>query len=108
MVVTKVNSLTFEEEVVKSDIPVIADFWASWCAPCRMMAPAFEELSKEYAGKLKFIKINTETEQQLSMMYNITGIPCLVVMQNGREIDRIVGFMPKELLKEKIDNILKR
>ncbi len=106
MTVKNIDESNFDEEIVESEIPVIADFWAEWCGPCKMMAPMFEELSEEYAGKLKFAKINTQYEQKLSMMYNITGIPCLIIMKKGKEVDRIVGFMPKKDLKEKIDSVL--
>ncbi len=106
MTVKEVNKENFRKEVVDLEIPVIVDFWAEWCGPCRMMAPVFSELSEEYENRLKFVKINTQEEQELSAMHNITGIPCMVVMKNGREINRIVGFMPRELLKEKIDSIL--
>lgn len=101
------NQDNFEKEVRQSELPVIIDFWASWCMPCQMMGPVFEELSKEYEGKLKFAKVNTEEEQAIASQYGIRGIPSLVVAKNGKEIDRIVGFAPKPLLKQKIDNILK-
>lgn len=101
---TKAN---FEKEVKQSDLPVIIDFWASWCMPCQMMGPVFEELSKEYDGKLKFAKVNTDEEQIIASQYGIQGIPSLVIAKKGKEIDRIVGFAPKPVLKQKIDQILK-
>ncbi len=104
----KINSDNFQKEVTNSDIPVIIDFWASWCAPCMMMGPAFEELSNEYENKLKFAKLSTETEPIISNQFNITGIPCLIITKKGKEVDRIVGFAPKEVLKAKIDLILDR
>ena len=96
----------FEKEVKNSDTPVIVDFWASWCGPCMAMAPTFEELSKEYEGKLKFAKLNVEDNQDIAGQFSIRGIPCLVVFNKGEEADRIIGSMPKEALKEKIDDIL--
>jgi thioredoxin 1 len=101
-----VNQKNFKTEVVDAKTPVIIDFWAVWCGPCRMMGPVFEDLSKEYAGKLKFAKLDTEEEPDLAQHYGITGIPCLIIMKKGEEIERIIGFSPKPQLKMKIDNIL--
>lgn len=100
------NQNNFEKEVKQSDVPIIVDFWAEWCGPCKMMGPVFEELSDDYKGKLKFAKLNTEEEPSLAGNFGIRGIPTLLVMNDGEEVDRIVGFAPKELLKEKIDKIL--
>ena len=96
----------FENEVIKSELPVIVDFWAEWCGPCKMMGPVFEELSKEYKGKLKFVKVDTEEFPEISGQYGIQGIPSLLVLKSGTEIGRIVGFNPKEELKAKIDKII--
>ena len=96
----------FETEVKKSDIPVIVDFWASWCGPCMNFAPVFEETSKEYSGKLKFAKVNVEENQDLAGEFNVRGIPCLIIFNKGEEVERLVGSMEKDSLKEKIDGIL--
>ena len=103
--VLELNEETIKEEI-KKDIPVIVDFWASWCGPCKMMAPVFEELSSEYEGKLTFAKISTEKYPAVGSDYAVQGIPCLIVFKNGEEVDRIVGFAPKPALKEKIDAVL--
>ena len=96
----------FEAEVKKSDIPVIVDFWASWCGPCMNLAPIFEETSKDYEGKLKFAKVNVEENQDLAGEFNVRGIPCLIIFNKGEEVERLVGSMEKDALKEKIDGIL--
>ena len=98
----------FEKEILHSDIPVIIDAWAEWCMPCQLMAPVFEELSKDYQGKLKFTKLNTDEEQDIASSFGIQGIPSLIITEKGEEIERIVGFSPKQELKHKIDSILKR
>ncbi len=97
----------FDEEVKKSNTPVIIDFYADWCGPCRMMAPVFEELSGEYEGKLKFMKLDTEQETELAQNFNVMSIPTLLIMHKGKEANRIVGFGPKAAIKQRIDDILK-
>jgi len=108
MPIVHVNKNNFDKEVKKSGTPVIMDFWADWCGPCRMMGPVFEDLSKDYTGKLKFAKVDTEESQDIAGEYEIHGIPTLVVVNKGKEIDRIVGFCQKPVLKAKIDSILKK
>ncbi|PIN72304.1 thioredoxin [Candidatus Woesearchaeota archaeon CG08_land_8_20_14_0_20_47_9] len=108
MSLTHLDSKNFEKEVAQSDKPVIIDFWAPWCGPCQMMAPVFEELSREYEGRLRFAKLNTDEEPELASRFSIRGIPCLIVVKAGREIDHIIGFMPKQQLKQQIDAILSR
>jgi len=102
------NSENFEEEVKNSNLPVLIDFWAPWCGPCQMMGPVFEELAEEFKEKIKFAKLNTDEESSLASGFSITGIPCLILAKNGEEIDRIVGFAPKDQLKVKIEELLNK
>ncbi len=107
IMVLELTEDTFSDEI-GSATPIIVDFWASWCGPCKMMAPVFEELSKEYTGKLRFGKISTEDYPEVAGDNAVSGIPCLIVFKNGEEVDRIVGFAPKPVLKQKIEAVLKK
>jgi thioredoxin len=106
MTVKNLTLENYEEEVVNSDLPVLVDFHADWCGPCQMMKPVFEELSEEYEGKVKFLKLDTQAEEGLAVKFRIQGIPTLVVVKGGEEIHRFVGFMGKDQLKQQIDHVL--
>ncbi len=106
MTLVHLNKENFTKEVQNSDVPVIIDFWAPWCMPCQMMGPVFEELSNEFQGQLKFAKLNTDEQQELASTFGIQGIPTLILTNKGQEIDRIVGFAPKEALKQQINSAL--
>ena len=101
-----VNEQNFEQEVVNSDIPVLLDFWAPWCGPCKMLMPVVEELANEYDGKIKVGKVNTDENMSLSSKFQITSIPCLIIFKNGKPINKMVGFRPKNDIKKEIENVL--
>ncbi|VAX17894.1 Thioredoxin [hydrothermal vent metagenome] len=95
-----VDDSTFETEVLKSDKPVLVDFWAEWCGPCRMVGPMVEEIAGDYNGKLKVAKVNTDQSQQVPAKYGIRGIPTLILFHKGEVVDQIVGAVPKDAIEE--------
>jgi len=104
--VLKIDSENFEKEVLRSDMPVIVDFWAEWCGPCKILGPIFEKISEEYNGRLKFVKMNVDENQDISGKFSIQGIPSMIIFNKGEEAERLVGALPETLLKEKIDTAL--
>lgn len=100
------TSSNFDEIVVNSDLPVIVDFWASWCGPCKMMAPVFKEVASQYPLKVLFVKVETEAEQSLSTKFAIRSIPTIVMLKDGKEIDRISGAMDQQNLKNWISRFI--
>jgi thioredoxin 1 len=99
----ELNDNNFATEVLQSDVPVLVDFWAAWCGPCRMIAPIVEELAKEYEGKLKVGKLDVDYNPRISMDYSIRSIPSLLVFKNGEVVDSIVGAVPKAFLLKHIE-----
>jgi thioredoxin 1 len=104
--VIQVGKENFEKEVLQSSIPVVVDFWAIWCGPCKFLAPVVDELATEYAGKVKFTKLNTDDDQEIAIKYGIFGIPTLKVFRGGQEIDSMSGAAPKDYVKDFIDKAL--
>lgn len=98
-----VNDSNFKDEVLGSAIPVLVDFWAEWCGPCRMIAPIVEEIASEYSGKMKVCKLNVEEGQQTATDYGVMNIPTLIVFKNGEEVERIVGAVGKDNMISKIN-----
>ncbi len=96
--VGEVTDATFETEVLKEKLPVLVDFWAPWCGPCRAIAPVIEEIANEYTGKLKVLKLNTDENPKIAQSYRISGIPSLMVFKNGQPVEQVVGAVPKSTL----------
>ncbi len=101
-----VTDASFDRDVLKSEKPVVVDFWAPWCGPCRMMAPAFEDLAREYGDRMTFAKLNTDENQNTMMQYGIQGIPTLLFFSGGKVVEQLVGARPRNDLKQHIDRVL--
>jgi thioredoxin len=103
-----VTDSEFGKTVLESKQPVLVDFWAAWCGPCRMIAPFVEEIARDYAGKAMVAKLDTDANPQTPMKYGIMGIPTLIIFKDGREVDRIVGAVPKVMITKKLDAVLSK
>jgi len=103
---TPVTDSTFEDEVLKSDRVVLVDFWAEWCAPCKMVAPVVAELAQEYDGKLKVVSLDVDSNARTSAQYGIMSIPSLLFFKDGKVIDQVVGAVPKRVFVDRLDRIL--
>jgi thioredoxin 1 len=99
----EITASNFSTEVLESDQPVLVDFWAPWCGPCRLIAPVIEQLAAENAGSAKVVKLNTDDAQQLAMEYGVSSIPTLMIFKGGEVVDRFVGAPPKPRLQQAID-----
>ncbi|HEY33084.1 MAG TPA: thioredoxin [Dehalococcoidia bacterium] len=104
--VTEINDQSFENEVIKSDIPVVVDFWAPWCGPCRIIAPVTEKLSEEYANRVKFCKLNVDENPEMAQKYRVMSIPLLLLFKDGQQVDGILGAVPESMIQPKIKALL--
>lgn len=104
--VLKVTDANFESEVVKSGVPVLVDFWAEWCGPCRVMSPIIDQVAPLYKGRLKFGKLNVDENQEAPTKFGVMNIPTMILFKNGREAERLVGAMSQDDLQKKIDKAL--
>lgn len=106
LAVVEVNDANFEQEVLQSDQPVLVDFWAAWCGPCKALAPIVDEVASEYSGKLKVMKMDVDRNQATPMRYGIRGIPALLLFKGGKVADQIVGYVPKDTIARSISRVI--
>ncbi|MGB0563096.1 MAG: thioredoxin [Spirulinaceae cyanobacterium] len=106
MAATPVTDSTFKEEVIESDVPVLVDFWAPWCGPCRMVAPVVDEISQQYEGQVRVVKVNTDENPGVASQYGIRSIPTLMIFKGGQRVDMVVGAVPKTTLANTLEKYL--
>lgn len=102
----EVSDATFDQDVLQSEQPVLVDFWAAWCGPCRAIAPFVEEIATAYAGKLKVVKVDVDKNGAAPSRFGIRGIPALLIFKGGKVADQIVGYVPREAIEEKVNRVL--
>lgn len=104
--IKEISDATFEQEVLKSDLPIVVDFWAPWCGPCKSIAPVLEELAVEYSGKIRVAKVNVDDNPRTPTQYKVRGIPNLVFFKDGEVVNQVIGAVPKEQLVDAINKLL--
>ena len=102
----EITDENFQQEVLDSETPVLVDFWADWCQPCKMIAPVVQQIAEEYDGKVKIGKLDVDSNQQTSQAMGIRGIPALIIFNDGKPVDQIIGVVPKSIIQKKIDEVL--
>ena len=102
----EVNESTWDDEVINSELPVLVDFWAEWCGPCKMIAPSVHDLALEYDGKLNVAKLDVDSAPNIAIKYRVSSIPALIFFKDGQPVDQVIGAVPKGALKKKIDAVL--
>ena len=106
IMVVDVSDQNFDNEVIKSTLPVLVDLWAPWCSPCRMVAPVVEKLAEKYSGKVKFCRVNVDDNSQTAAKYGVMSIPTLMFFKDGKAVDTVIGAVPEQVLQSKIDALL--
>jgi thioredoxin 1 len=101
-----VTDASFKDDVLESDVPVLVDFWAPWCGPCRMVAPVVDEIAEQYEGQIKVVKLNTDENPQVASQYGIRSIPTLMIFKGGQRVDMVVGAVPKTTLANTLEKYL--
>jgi thioredoxin 1 len=106
--ITKITDSTFKQEVLQSDLPVLVDFWAPWCGPCRIVAPVVDEIAEQYDGKVKVVKLDTDENPLIAVEYGIRSIPTLMIFKEGQKVDMVVGAVPKATLTTALEKQLQK